>query len=156
MKSFHKAEQVIQEIDKDEEMYVEGSPKSTYKNLICALAKADLRGIGMDEEQRAIDNLSAKVFEKVQYLDFSNDEIDVDERIDYAVLLTRQKEYGEAEQIFRSIISQNADNAGPAFNNFAIELRKNGERRKAFEIYTELLKYKIPDKKIVIQNMMRV
>ena len=120
------------------------------------LAEADLRDIGMDEEERKINSLATKVFKKVKHIDFSNETLDVDERIDYAILLTRQKEYGKAEEIFRSIISNNTDNVGPAFNNFAIELRKNKEYRKAFEIYIELLKYEIPDMDIVVQNMMMV
>lgn len=154
VKSFHKAEEIIKEIEQDDELFVEGAPKRTYKILVGALAEADFRDIGMDEEERKINSLSAKVFKKIEPVDFSNEDVDVDGRIDYAILLTRQRDYEAAERIFRAIISQNADNTGPAFNNFAIELRKNKEYQKAFEIYMELLKYKIPDKRIVVQNMM--
>ncbi len=160
IKAFNKAEVIVKEIEGDEELFVEGAPKFIYKNLMAALTEADFRGIGMNEEEKTINSLAKNVFEKIKheeylYADFLKDGVDIDARIDYAILLTRQRQYKAAEQIFRTLIRQDKDNAGPAFNNFAVELRKNGEYEKAFKIYTELLEYKIPDRDIVIQNMIK-
>jgi len=154
MKSFHKAEKIIEKTEKDKELLEEGYSAGAYKNIMEALAEADLREIGMEEEEREIDLLSRKVFEKIKHIDFSNEDIDVDTRMNYAIALTRQKHYVIAEKIFRSLIRQDVDNAGPALNNFAVELRKNKEYENAFNIYRELFKYKITNKDIVIQEMM--
>ncbi|VAX20480.1 hypothetical protein MNBD_NITROSPINAE03-1931 [hydrothermal vent metagenome] len=154
MKSFHKAEKIIEKIEKDEKLSVEGYSAGAHKNIMEALAEADLRETGMREEEQEINSLSRKVFEKIKHIDFSDEDIDVDTRMNYAITLTRQKHYEIAEKIFRSLIRQNVDNAGPALNNFAVELRKNKEYEKAFNIYRELFKYKITNKDVVIQEMM--
>jgi len=39
------------------------------------------------------------------------------------------------------------------YNNFAVELRKNGENGRAFEIYLDVLKYDVPDREIILENM---
>jgi len=154
IKAFHKAEEIIEKIEKDKELFVEGAQECTHKFLILALSEADFRDYGMEDEERKINSLLSETLQKTKHIDFLNADLDLDARIDYAILLTRQKHYEGAEKIFRSLIQQDVDNAGPAFNNFAVELRKNKEYKKAFEIYTELLKYNVPEKDIVIQNMM--
>jgi len=153
VKSFQKAEEIVKKIEKRSELSSEGFAQSAYKNIMVALAQADLREIGMGEEELEINTLSKKILEKIKHIDFTNQDIDVDTRMNYAIALTRQTQYETAERIFRSLIANDAENAGPAFNNFAVELRKNKEYQKAFDIYMELIKYKITNKDVVIQGI---
>lgn len=153
MKFLRQAETIIAEIENEESLAEAGAERCTYKNVIFALVEADFRGLGLDEEQSLINDQVAEVMKKTNSSDFMSPDMDVDTRIDYAIMLTRSGHYKAAEQVFRELIRQDTDNAGPAFNNFAVELRKNGEYAKAYGVYAELLKYKIPDRDIVMQNM---
>lgn len=150
--SLNRAEQIAARLTEREEYTLENILESPYKSIISALAEADLRGLGMRDAEAEITDTLARVFHNIQEVDFSAAGLDVDVRIDYAVLLTRQKNYIEAENIFRELIRQDPARVGPAFNNYAVELRKNGEEGKAFNAYLELLKYDIPDRDIVLQN----
>ena len=53
----------------------------------------------------------------------------------------------------QGIIKQDYKVGGPAFNNVAVELRKNGEYGKAFNAYIVVLQYEVPDRDIVLQNL---
>lgn len=153
MKFLGQAEAIIAEIESEEIQSGDSGTRFTHKNVIFALVEADFRGLGLDEEQSLINDQMAEVMKKTNNSYFMSPDVDVDTRIDYAIMLTRSGHYKAAEQVFRELIRQDTDNAGPAFNNFAVELRKNGEHAKAYGIYAELLKYKVPDRNIVMQNM---
>ncbi len=131
----------------------EALPKALYAPIVNALTEADFRGTGFKEAEDQISELAIKVLHETDSLDYLDSDIDASTRIDQAILLTRNKEYEKAEKIFREVVNQEPENAGPAFNNFAVELRKNGEEDKAFHIYQELMRFEIPDKDIVIENL---
>ncbi len=128
-------------------------PKALYAPVVNALTEADFRGLGFKEAEDQVADLAIKVLHETDTLEYLDSDVDVDTRIDQAILLTRNKEYEKAEKIFRELVDQEPENAGPAFNNFAVELRKNGEEDKAFQIYKELLRFDIPDKDIVVENL---
>ncbi len=136
---------------KDSEM--SGVPNTAYGSLLDALVIGDLRGLGLKGEEEQLWEISSKLVKEIITWDHLDGELDVDVRIDKAILLARSGYYEEAEEIFRQIIREAPSNTWPTLNNFAVELRKNGEVGRAFEIYLEILEHDIPDKDIVIENL---
>ncbi|MDH5543342.1 MAG: tetratricopeptide repeat protein [Nitrospinota bacterium] len=128
-------------------------PKTPYASIVSALAEADFRGLGMEYAETKINAMVSRIFEETKSVNYLNAETDLFLRIDKGVLLARAKFYDEAEEIFRSIIKEDSSHAGPVYNNFAVELRKNGESGRAFEIYLDVLKYDVPDRAIIVENM---
>ncbi len=153
MRHLKLSENLIEESLRKNKDYPEKLYVPSYAPLLGALAETDIRGLGLKEAEQEIEKLTAKYIEKAKSVDYSADNISIDERIDHAILLTRGGFYGEAEKIFRTVIDKDPSHAGPAFNNFAVELRKKGQYGKSFETYKELLQFKIPDKNIVVENM---
>ncbi|MBF0170839.1 MAG: tetratricopeptide repeat protein [Nitrospinae bacterium] len=153
MAALSAAEEMIDRIEKEYADAPERLPDNPRKTLVAALAEADIRGLGFEEEARKIADAQTRVLAKSGNLDFASDDLSVEVRIERATLLARLGQYDEAERIYRSIIRTNEKEVGPVFNNFAVELRKGGQFGKAFEIYLELLKYDIPDREIVVRNM---
>lgn len=152
MTSLKKAEDLISEMEREENFSPDFTVWTPYKFILSAVSEADFRGMGLEEEEKLVDELSVRVLSKTKDMDLSGPGFDVNARIDYAILLTRKKKYTEAESIFRNLIAEDPGIVGPAFNNFAVELRKNGEYGMAFLIYKEVLEYEIPDRDIVIKN----
>lgn len=153
MKNIDSANRIIDKMQKENAASPEKLVKNPYASIVAALSVADLRGLGFEEEEKKISSLTAEILEKTENTDYMDSDIDVEDRINEAMLLARNMHYQKAEEIFRFIINENPQNVGPAFNNFAIELRKNGQYGKSFEIYVELLNYDIPDRDIVVQNL---
>ncbi len=147
------AEEMIDDIEKKYAESPERLPDSPRKTLMAALAEADIRGLGFEEEAAKLAEAQERVLAKTGGIDFASDELAIEARIERAQLLVRMGQYSEAERIYRSIIRTNEEEVGPVFNNFAVELRKGGQYGKAFEIYLELLQFDIPDRDIVIKNM---
>ncbi|MDH5541811.1 MAG: tetratricopeptide repeat protein [Nitrospinota bacterium] len=153
MKHIKQSETMIEKVIKENSAFPEKVPVSPFAPIMNALASTDIRGLGLEEEQKSLSELTAKMLEKTKDIDFLGKSLDIDAKIDNAILLARFKYYGEAEKIFRNVIEQDATMVGPVFNNFAIELRKNGQVGKAFEIFKELLQHEVPDREIVIENL---
>ncbi len=153
MKHLKDTQRLIEKMISEQNNTPEMIPKMPYTPLVSALVEADLRGLRLEKEEEEISVISSAVLEKTITHDFLDPHLDVDARIDQAILLARHKQYEKAEKIFREIIKEDASNVSPAFNNFAVELRKNGEFHRAFEIYQELLENEIPDREIVVENL---
>ncbi len=133
----------------------EASGKSPYQDLVEILADTDIREYHLKGEEE-MHEVIGKIIESSNDLDFTSSNYDIDSRIDQAILLTRFKQYEKAEQILRELIAIDSELVCPVFNNFAIELRKNGKDAKAFSIYRELLDLgDIPDYAIVLENYRR-
>ncbi len=147
------AEAIIEELEDEAVLHPEKALDNPYGHIISALTVADIRGLGLQDEEDRIDEIMTRTLAKSKESSFAVIGDDIDSKIDYAILLARSKYYHEAENVFREVITQDKDSAGPAFNNFAIELRKNGEYGKAVDIYIELLEYDVPDKDIIRQNL---
>lgn len=153
LKALNNAKNVVNEI-KEKGIFEEDVTASMYAPIISALAQTDLRELGLEEEAAKVEDFVVGMFDNTKDVAFDSMTQDIDSQIDYATLLARKKYYKKAEEIFRDIIEKDTESVGPAFNNFAVELRKNGEYGKAFQIYMELLKNTIPDRDIVTQNLM--
>jgi tetratricopeptide (TPR) repeat protein len=153
MKHLSTSEKMIEKNIQKNRNQPEKLSKSPYAPVISALASTDIRGLGLEEEEKNIVELTRKMMDSSRNVDYMDKELDFNARIDKAILLARSKYYGEAEKIFRNIIELDSTQAGPAFNNFAIELRKNGQLGKAFHIFKEILRYEVPDKSIIIENL---
>jgi len=154
LKNIGEAVSVVRKTQRDSRQYPGFVSRSTpYGSILFALAEADLRETGLDAEWSKVVSLTEKILEETRDIDSENPDFEINVRIDRAIILARNMFYEEAEKIFRDVIEKNPEAAGPAFNNFAVELRKNGEYGKAFEIYLELLKYPVPDRAIIVENM---
>ncbi len=149
------ARKLIDEMRKRTPDMLETSGASPYHDLVETLAETDIREFRLKGE-KAFNEAVSRIIESSSELDFTSDDFDIDSRIDQAILLTRFKQYEKAEKIFRELIAVNTELVCPVFNNFAIELRKNGQDEKAFAIYQELLSLEnIPDYDIVLENFRR-
>lgn len=144
---------ITEELEDEAKLHPEQAQGNPYGEIIAALTEADIRGMGLEGEEGRIEDLVAKTLERSKESKLANVGESIDSKIDYAILLTRNKYYHEAESVFREVIKHDRESAGPAFNNFAVELRKNGEFGKSMDIYIELLEYDIPDKDIIRQNL---
>jgi tetratricopeptide (TPR) repeat protein len=153
IKHFSLAENVINQMIEDNKNTPEKISDAPFALLANALTECDIRGLKLDEMEKQLLELTLKVIEKTQSVDYLSSAIDINERIDYAILLTRTKSYEKAEKIFRKIIKDDPTLVGPAFNNFAVELRKSGSDEKAFSILREIIDYDIPDKSIIVENL---
>jgi tetratricopeptide (TPR) repeat protein len=152
MKYLEDAESLTDKMVKERSRTPERLPPEPYAPMLAALVDIDPRGVGLTGHEPRFSGLVTRMMEKTNSVNAENSDVDVDIRIDKAILLTRQGEYEEAEKVFRDIIKVDAGAAGPAFNNFAVELRKSGQYGKAMDIYEELLGFDIPDKQIVAEN----
>ena len=153
IKHFSLAENIISQMIKENKNAPEKIPDAPYAPLVNALTEWDIRGLGLEEMEKQLSELTLKVISKTQSVDYLSSDIDIDVRIDHAILLTRAKKYEKAEKIFRQIIKDDVSLVGPAFNNFAIELRKSGNEERAYHILREIIDYDIPDKNIVVENL---
>ncbi len=153
MKYLKDAEGIVVKMEKGNERYPERLPLIPYAPILNAIAELDIRGLGFPDMEKQMASFGAEVLGKLDLQDGVISDNSVDTRIDRAILLTRYKNYDEAEKLFRGLVTEDPENVGPAFNNFAVELRKNEQYAKAFEIYQELLKFSLPDRDIVVENM---
>ncbi|MBI5186496.1 MAG: tetratricopeptide repeat protein [Nitrospinae bacterium] len=153
MKHLKEAESLIDKMARDNAGSPERLPKSPYAPVVAALGEADFREMGLEDFEREISKLSARVIKNTSSIDYVDPDLEMDIRIDQAILLARNQEYEKAEKIFRQVIDEDPSFVGPAFNNYAVELRKNGHEGKAFQIYMELLGHEIPDRNIVVENL---
>jgi tetratricopeptide (TPR) repeat protein len=153
MKHFNLAEKVIKQMIEENKNTPENMPDAPFAPLANALIDCDIRGLKLKEMENQLSELTLTVIEKTQSVDYLSSAVDIDVRIDHAILLTRTKNYEKAEKIFRQIIKDDPSLVGPAFNNFAVELRKNGNDGKAFGILREIIDYDIPDKSIIVENL---
>jgi tetratricopeptide (TPR) repeat protein len=152
MKYLSEAEKHTDNMAKERAHTPERLPPEPYAPMLSALVDIDPRGPGLSGHETQFSALVSRIMEKTKSVNAENSDVDVDIRIDKAILLTRQGEYEEAEKVFRDIIKVDPEAVGPAFNNFAVELRKSGQYGKATAIYEELLGFDIPDKQIVAEN----
>lgn len=146
------AKNLVDRMFKENRNSSEPISKAPYADIVETIVYADLREMGLKEEEALLLELARQVINNTDTLDYLDPNIDVETRISQAIFLSRNKEYEKAEKIFRKITDEDISNVGPAFNNFAVELRRNGEVQKAFEIYLELLDHDIPDRDIVLEN----
>ncbi len=143
----------VKKLEDDNLQTPENLPPIPFAPILAALAAADIRGLDLPAEEEEMAFFSKKALEKIRTREGMLSDVSAETRIEEAVLMARYGQYREAEKIFREIIAEDTEHAGPAFNNFAVELRKNGQYGKAFEIYAELLRLDIPDRDIVAENM---
>ena len=153
IKHFSLAENIINNMIEENKNAPERIPDAPFAPLVNAITECDIRGLELEEMEKQLSELTLKVIEKSQSVDYLSSAIDIDVRIDQAILLTRTKNYEKAEKIFRQIIKDDVSLVGPAFNNFAIELRKSGNEERAYHILREIIDYDIPDKNIVVENL---
>lgn len=153
MKHLADAETIVKKMEQDNKSSPEKLPSVPYAPILSALAESDIRGIGLEGADERLNSFAATVLQKTAAQEDAISDDSVDTRIDRAILLTRYRQYEEAERIFRSIAAEDPVNSAAAFNNFAVELRKNEQYGKAFVIYRELLVNDIPDRDIIVENM---
>ncbi|MBI5637800.1 MAG: tetratricopeptide repeat protein [Nitrospinae bacterium] len=153
MKYLADAETIVKKMEHDNRHFPEKLPPAPYAPILAALAEGDIRGLGLEGIEGRLDTFAAAVLQKTKAQEDVISDNSVDTRIDRAILLTRHRQYEEAERIFRSVAAEDPVNTAAAFNNFAVELRKNERHGKAFDIYRELLVNDIPDRDIVVENM---
>ncbi len=153
MKHLRQAVEQVKKMEDDNLQTPEHLPPIPFAPILSALAAADIRGLEMPAEEEEMAGFAKMALEKIRARDEMISDVSAETRIEEAVLMARYGQYREAEKIFREVIAKDTEHAGPAFNNFAIELRKNGQYGKAFEIYSELLRLDIPDRDIVMENM---
>ncbi|MBF0274105.1 MAG: tetratricopeptide repeat protein [Nitrospinae bacterium] len=154
MLSMHQAKEKVQELIEKKADSPEGAPHNPYERIIKALGETDIRGLGMEEAEQELSQLTTEAVKASGEIDFMDSGMEIENRINYAILLTRTDDFDKAEAIFRQIIRDDPSNVGPAFNNFAVELRKKGQNGKSFEIYSELLDSKgVPDRDIIVENL---
>lgn len=152
MKYLEDAEKLTDKMVKGHSHTPERLPPEPYAPMLSALVDIDPRGLELTGHEPRFSDLVTRMMEKTSGVNAENSDVDVDIRIDKAILLTRAGEYEKAEKVFRDIIKVDPEAVGPAFNNFAVELRKSGQYGKAMLIYEELLGFDIPDKEIVEEN----
>lgn len=153
MKHLRQAADQVKKMEDENMQTPENLPSIPFAPILAALAAADIRGLGLPAEEEEMGAFAKIALEKIRAREGMISDISPETRIEEAVLMARYGNYREAEKIFRDIIAEDTEHAGPAFNNFAVELRKNGQHGKAFEIYVELLRLDIPDRDIVTENM---
>ncbi len=153
MGNLEEAAERIQKMEEENRDKPEQLPAIPFGPILTALAAADIRGIGLAEEEARMERFAHMVLDRLQGQKEMVSDVSIDTRIDEALLLARYGKYQEAETIFRDVVKENPEAAGPAFNNFAVELRKNGQHGMAFHSYCELLRHEIPDRDIVLENM---
>ncbi len=156
LKYLKEARNIVEELISRNAHTPERLPPAPYQGIISALVESDLRGsTGLDEERGRIDAYTKNLMRKVANYDEIAQEISIDARLDLATLYARTSSYEKAERIFRQVIVEAPEYAVPAFNNYAVELRKNGQDEKAYHIYLELLdnKGEIPERGVIIDNM---
>ena len=147
-----KAKQKVAELIDKNKVSPENVQENPYAIIISTLIDCDMRNLGYEDVEKEIEKLTTEVLTAASANDHMDASMNMDERIDYALLMARNKQYEKAEIILRSIIKEDVHTVAPVFNNFAVELRKNEQYGKAFEIYSELFHYDIPDRGIVIEN----
>jgi tetratricopeptide (TPR) repeat protein len=147
------AETIVRKMEHDNQLSPEKLPPTPYAPILSALSENDIRGSGVEGIDEKLDAFAAKVLQKTFAQADSTSDTSAETRIDRAILLTRYRQYEEAEKIFRAVVAEDPVQAAPAFNNLAVELRKNEQNGKAFEIYRELLAGDVPDREIIIENM---
>lgn len=152
MKYLEDAEKLTDTMAKEYAHTPERLPPEPYAPMLAALVDIDPRGLGLTGHEPRFSELVSRMMGKTGGVNAENSDVDVDIRIDKAILLTRQGDYEEAEKVFRDIIKVDPEAVGPAFNNFAVELRKSGQYGKAMVMYEELLGFDIHDKEIVAEN----
>ncbi len=153
MKYLADAAKMVMSMEQANQHFPEKLPAVPYAPILAALAESDVRGLGLKGIEERLNALAADVLKKTSMQEEAISDNSADTRIDRAILLARYRQYEEAERIFRSVASEDPVNTAAAFNNFAIELRKNDQYAKAFDIYRELLVNDIPDRDIVVENM---
>ncbi|MBI5636372.1 MAG: hypothetical protein HZA03_00210 [Nitrospinae bacterium] len=153
MKHLRQAAGQVKKMEDDNLQTPENLPSIPFAPILMALAAADIRGLGLPAEEEEMAAFAKMALEKIRAREGMISDVSAATRIEEAVLMARYGQYREAEKIFREVIAEDTEHAGPAFNNFAVELRKNGQHGKAFEIYGELLRLDIPDRDIVVENM---
>ncbi len=153
MKYLADAETIVKKMEQDNRNFPEKLPAVPYAPILSALAESDIRGLGLEGIDEQVDAFAAAMLQKSMAQEDAISDNSVDTRIDRAILLTRYRQYEEAERIFRAVAAEDPVNTAAAFNNFAVELRKNDQFGKAFDIYRELLVNNIPDRDIVVENM---
>jgi tetratricopeptide (TPR) repeat protein len=153
LKYLNEAETMVKKMELENRNSPEKLPPTPYAPILSALSENDIRGSGVEGLDERLDSFAAAVLQKTFAQEEATSDTSVDTRIDRAVLLTRYRQYEEAERIFRSVVAEYPLNAAPAFNNLAVELRKNEQYGKAFEIYRELLAGDVPDRDIIVENM---
>ena len=152
LKNLEMAENIIDKMVKANQSFPEKLSQVPYGPVVMALAETDIRGLGLTEIEEEVKSLSLRIIEKADFIDYMDSDVNICERLDYSIFLTRNGKYDEAEKILRQVIHEDLSLAGPVFNNFAIELRKNSSIDRAYQIYLELISFDIPDKDIVIEN----
>ncbi len=153
MKYLADAETIVKKMEEDNRNFPEKLPAVPYAPILSALAETDIRGLGLEGIDERLDVFAAAVLQKTTAREDAISDDSVDTRIDRAILLTRYRQYEEAERIFRSVAAEDPVNSAAAYNNFAVELRKNEQNGKAFDIYRELLVNDVPDRDIIVENM---
>ena len=151
MEALENAGRIIEKLER--EPLPENRAANPWGDMVTALVEADLRGLGHQTAEQAVARLLFTTLEKTKDIDYSDGALDVETRVDMALLLARGAMYPEAERILASLPASDPEIIGPALNNYAVELRKNGESEKAFDTLLRLLDMPIAHRDIVVVNM---
>ncbi|MBI4828383.1 MAG: hypothetical protein HY804_06185, partial [Nitrospinae bacterium] len=136
MEALEQAERIIGKMKL--EPLPENRAANPWGNMVTALVEADLRGLGHQTAEQRVARLIFKTLENVRDIDYRDSAMDMETRVDMALLLARGAMYEEAERILASLPASEPEIIGPALNNYAVELRKNGASEKAFETLLRL------------------
>ncbi|MBI4667396.1 MAG: protein kinase [Nitrospinae bacterium] len=128
-------------------------PGNPYFPLLSAVRMVDYEMTGMDDIKRDFSKLAGRLAEKTKNIQVEDKETDIETLMGRALALAASGNKAEAERIFIGALKRNPEHVSPDFNNYAVQLRKAGEYSRAYGIYQELLKYQIPEKTVVIENM---
>jgi serine/threonine protein kinase/tetratricopeptide (TPR) repeat protein len=155
MKRLDEAEKIIARMVDESREFPEKLLRAPFATPLSALAEFDLTDPAYDEQRRRFTPVVHRILDATADMRLDDPVIDVEVFIDRSVTLALNGRFDEARRIFMAILARDPESVGPAFNNLAIRLRRRGEHGQGFEIYTQLLRYPIPDRDIVTENMRR-
>ncbi|MBI4666668.1 MAG: protein kinase [Nitrospinae bacterium] len=153
IKRLLESERLIEQYERQNRATPEKLAKNPYAALLSAMHEVDFEITGLDDIKNRLAELAARLAYKTRNMEADDPETDLEMLLDRALILAASGNQAEAEKIFRSALKRDPAIVAPAFNNYAVTLRKAGEYGRAYEIYLELLKYTIPEKHIVLENM---
>lgn len=153
MKYLHEAVKLAEAMEFRHKDAPEMDIKTPYSKILTAIVEADFRNIGFFDFDAQIADLSTRILNKVDGLDFYDSVSDKHICLDRAMLFARNKKFEKAEEMISLIISENPNMAPAVLNKYSTELRNNGVPQRAFNKYLEMLSHDIPDKKTIIELM---
>lgn len=152
MKYLADAERLIEKMEKEHSHLPERLPPEPYAPILSALSEADLRGLGMEQEEGQLAAVVLRTMEKTKNLASDNADAEIEARLHKGIILTRYGYYEDGEKMIRGIFAQDSRFTMIALMNLGLELQSNGQYAKAIDTYMELLRYDIGDRALVLKH----